>query len=439
MLARWSEQERRLMSGMTHGSHTTNGPGPRGSSSLKVSDLLLPETKEWDLAKIKLTLPFHKDQIPGIQPSRMKAADELISLKNTTGEYSTRSARTAEAPTNQVAAPDWLANVWNVKTLEIVKVFIWRSLHDALQQSYASFPEKKRDEPFSNTSFEASQRTKLVDQLETRLEDQFKQATDLIKEIALLEMEVVHLEHYLLSLYRKAFDQQITPNSESKKPKSPSVLTTPTRRLDFCEEPCTTDPLLMMAETEWDPVFTVATPSVQHLRDTISRLEEVDPSKLKHEEKLAFWINVHNALGDASYGTPQNTVKRLLLLLNAAYNFGGTPQLARKQHRAQFLDANVSSWSGGDERLAAYAINHLLHFSLTSGTHSDPRFVYIHQKNQARARKSNELNRSIPESSIQCLKGCRSKSRKAIDWNPPSLHSDILFLEKLPMKFIRIN
>ncbi|CDY55083.1 BnaA02g34730D [Brassica napus] len=200
----------------------------------------------------------------------------------------------------------------------------------------ASFPEKKRDEPFSNTSFEASQRTKLdmgrsnessrgakhnhyhsntetslkheVDQLETRLEDQFKQATDLIKEIALLEMEVVHLEHYLLSLYRKAFDQQITPNSESKKPKSPSVLTTPTRRLDFCEEPCTTDPLLDDGRDRVDPVFTVATPSVQHLRvadllhyfkTLISRLEEVDPSKLKHEEKLAFWINVHNALGDA--------------------------------------------------------------------------------------------------------------------------------------------
>lgn len=93
-----------------------------------------------------------------------------------------------------------------------------------------------------------------------------QQATDLIKEIALLEMEVVHLEHYLLSLYRKAFDQQITPNSESKKPKSPSVLTTPTRRLDFCEEPCTTDPLLDDGRDRVDPVFTVATPSVQHLR-----------------------------------------------------------------------------------------------------------------------------------------------------------------------------
>lgn len=33
---------------------------------------------------------------------------------------------------------------------------------------------------------------------------------ELIKEIAVLELEVVYLEQYLLSLYRKAFDQQIS-------------------------------------------------------------------------------------------------------------------------------------------------------------------------------------------------------------------------------------
>lgn len=35
--------------------------------------------------------------------------------------------------------------------------------------------------------------------------------------------------------------------------------------------------------------------SIDH-RSLVSRLEEVDPRKMKHEEKLAFWINVHNAL-----------------------------------------------------------------------------------------------------------------------------------------------
>lgn len=28
----------------------------------------------------------------------------------------------------------------------------------------------------------------------------------------------------------------------------------------------------------------------------MSQLEEVDPRKMKHEEKLAFWINIHNVL-----------------------------------------------------------------------------------------------------------------------------------------------
>lgn len=70
-------------------------------------------------------------------------------------------------------------------------------------------------------------------------------ATDLIKDIAVLEMEVIHLEQYLLSLYRKAFDQQISsvsPNSENKKPKSPPsvTVTTPRRRLDFSEDVDTT-------------------------------------------------------------------------------------------------------------------------------------------------------------------------------------------------------
>lgn len=42
-------------------------------------------------------------------------------------------------------------------------------------------------------------------------------ATELIKEIAVLELEVVYLEQYLLLLYRKAFDQQVSSISPSKR------------------------------------------------------------------------------------------------------------------------------------------------------------------------------------------------------------------------------
>jgi hypothetical protein len=63
----------------------------------------------------------------------------------------------------------------------------------------------------------------------------FQPATELIKEIAVLEVEVAHLEQYLLSLYRKAFDQQISSLSLSEKvERVNSPLTTPRRRrLEF--------------------------------------------------------------------------------------------------------------------------------------------------------------------------------------------------------------
>lgn len=50
---------------------------------------------------------------------------------------------------------------------------------------------------------------------------------ELIKEIAILEVEVVHLEQYLLSLYRKAFDGQSSsssPSAKDEKSKLPSIL-----------------------------------------------------------------------------------------------------------------------------------------------------------------------------------------------------------------------
>ncbi|XP_048595506.1 uncharacterized protein LOC106366280 isoform X2 [Brassica napus] len=563
-----------------------------------------------------------------------------------------------------------------------------------------SFPEKKSTEgdKHSNSSFEASQRIKLdmersnestsakhnqyhsvtesslkeeIDQLETRLQDQFKvrcalekalgygtassymltetndismpkPAIDLIKDIAVLEMEVIHLEQYLLSLYRKAFDQQtssVTPNSDKKKkPKSPPV-TTPTRRLDFSEEddtPLKTDPLLPAGgrdqtessfhrshsqrsafeckkaspEDSWgkairschsQPLYvhngenlislaehlgtrisdhvletpnklsegmvkcmskiycklaeppsvlhqqlsssdsSLSSPSdqydtstpglgnsssfddsfrvegeksfsgpyssmvevlciyrdakkasevedlLQNFKSLISRLEEVDPSKLKHEEKLAFWINVHNALvmhAFLAYGIPQNNVKRVLLLLKAAYNVGGHTVSAeaiqssilgcKMSHPGLWLRLLFASkkFKAGDERLA-YAIDHpepLLHFALTSGSHSDPPVrVYTPKGIQQELETSKEdyirmnfslrnqkvqlpklvetfakesglcpagltelVNRSIPESSRTCFKRCQSgsKSRKAIDWIPHSFTFRYLILRE---------
>ncbi|XP_055806513.1 uncharacterized protein LOC129875105 [Solanum dulcamara] len=131
-------------------------------------------------------------------------------------------------------------------------------------------------------------------------------------------------------------------------------------------------------------------PLLQNFRSIVSRLEEIDPGKLSHEEKLAFWINIHNALvmhAFLSYGIQQKNVKRVYLLLKAACNVGGHVVSVnviqssilgcRVSRQGQWLRLFLSyrgKFKAGDER-QAYAIEHpepLLHFALCSGNHSDP-------------------------------------------------------------------
>ncbi|PPS02491.1 hypothetical protein GOBAR_AA18168 [Gossypium barbadense] len=107
-----------------------------------------------------------------------------------------------------------------------------------------SVKTKKKQSPTSSAEVKSSLKQEILE-LEERLQDQFevrraletalgyrtssnydtseapvsksKPATELVKEIAVLELEVVYLEHYLLSLYRKAFDQQVSSLSPSKR------------------------------------------------------------------------------------------------------------------------------------------------------------------------------------------------------------------------------
>ncbi|KAJ7944361.1 Ternary complex factor MIP1, leucine-zipper [Quillaja saponaria] len=129
---------------------------------------------------------------------------------------------------------------------------------------------------------------------------------------------------------------------------------------------------------------------LQNFRSLISRLEEIDPRKLKHEEKLAFWINLHNSLvmhAFLAYGIPQNNVKRVFLLLKAAYNVGGHTIsadkiqstilgccMSRPRQWLRLLLSPKTKFKTGDER-RAFAIEQsepLLHFALCTGNHSDP-------------------------------------------------------------------
>lgn len=115
------------------------GPVPEHLQSLKVSDLILQDTCEWDVEKIEQSLPFHREQILKIKLSTQGMEDKLVWLKNVSGEYSTRSGyltitqeKADKTPVDPDAPTDWLPSVWNIKTSEKIKVFLWKSLLGAL-------------------------------------------------------------------------------------------------------------------------------------------------------------------------------------------------------------------------------------------------------------------------------------------------------------------
>ncbi|XP_038682438.1 uncharacterized protein LOC119982905 [Tripterygium wilfordii] len=129
---------------------------------------------------------------------------------------------------------------------------------------------------------------------------------------------------------------------------------------------------------------------LQKFRSLVYQLEQVDPRKLKHEEKLAFWINVHNALvmhAFLVYGIPQSSTKRMSILLKAAYNVGGHDisvdmiqtsilgcRLPRPGQWLRVLFSSKMKFKIEDGK-RAYALDHpepRLCFALCSGSYSDP-------------------------------------------------------------------
>ncbi|KAJ4844462.1 hypothetical protein Tsubulata_046166 [Turnera subulata] len=118
-----------------------------------------------------------------------------------------------------------------------------------------------------------------------------------------------------------------------------------------------------------DTSFNYAEAMLKNFRLLVRSLEKVDPMKMKREEKLAFWINIHNAL-----------------VMHAAYNVGGhcinayTIQniLGIRPHYSEPLLQTLIS-PGRKYKTASmrhtYALEYpepLVHFALCSGTRSDP-------------------------------------------------------------------
>ncbi|XP_074370615.1 uncharacterized protein LOC141711827 isoform X1 [Apium graveolens] len=138
-----------------------------------------------------------------------------------------------------------------------------------------------------------------------------------------------------------------------------------------------------------DDSFNYAARVLQNFRLLINNLEKVDPMKMTNEEKLAFWINIHNALvmhAHLAYGT-SNHVKSASIL-KAAYNVSGhcinadiiqSSILGIRSHFAapQWLDTLLSPGKKFKPARTRhkFSIDHvepLVHFALSSGVCSDP-------------------------------------------------------------------
>ncbi|KAL0914572.1 hypothetical protein M5K25_014932 [Dendrobium thyrsiflorum] len=121
------------------------------------------------------------------------------------------------------------------------------------------------------------------------------------------------------------------------------------------------------------------------------KLATVNVKRMKNDEKLPFWVNLHNALIMHAYlvhGVPQTSMKRTSLLIKATCTVGGH-SINANMIQSSFLGCRTH-WSGQwfrtfmlpvikfkarEEWKRLYAIEKqepLLHFALCSGSHSDP-------------------------------------------------------------------
>ncbi|KAH9550543.1 hypothetical protein CY35_10G077400 [Sphagnum magellanicum] len=134
-------------------------------------------------------------------------------------------------------------------------------------------------------------------------------------------------------------------------------------------------PYSSMVEVPWICVdkerLAYAARALRNFRLMVEQLEKVDPGKMTQDEKLAFWINIYNALmmhAYLAYGIPRNRLKRLSLLQKAAYKVGLYSISAqtiehsilgfRSNRPAQWLQALLNpgtKFKLGDERWA-YAL-----------------------------------------------------------------------------------
>ncbi|TXG61754.1 hypothetical protein EZV62_013117 [Acer yangbiense] len=129
--------------------------------------------------------------------------------------------------------------------------------------------------------------------------------------------------------------------------------------------------------------------ALKRFRLLLEHLARVDLSRMSCNEKLAFWINLYNALimhAYLAYGVPTSDMKLFSLIQKAAYTVGGHSftaadiefiilKMKPPAHRPQIALVLGLQKIKVSEELKNYSIDHpepLLSFALTCGMHSSP-------------------------------------------------------------------
>ncbi|KVI09617.1 protein of unknown function DUF547, partial [Cynara cardunculus var. scolymus] len=85
-----------------------------------------------------------------------------------------------------------------------------------------------------------------------------------------------------------------------------------------------------------DDGFNYAEKMLKHFRTLIKNLDKIDPGKMKREQKLVFWIKLHNALvmhAHLAYGTHNNSRSNSILKVRdyKAHNVFQDLRLAKQE------------------------------------------------------------------------------------------------------------
>ncbi|CAD6335667.1 unnamed protein product [Miscanthus lutarioriparius] len=148
-----------------------------------------------------------------------------------------------------------------------------------------------------------------------------------------------------------------------------------------------------VAEVSWmyigNEQLEYASGALKKFRFLVEHLSKVDPSCMNCDERLAFWINLYNALimhAYLAYGVPENDIKLFALMQKACYTIGGQPVSATEiefvilkmktpVHRPQLSLMLALHKFKTSENLKKYSIDDTeprVLFALCSGMFSSP-------------------------------------------------------------------